>query len=79
MSVHWIVQAEIPLLEQSGDPAVLVHVDLLGGGHLGQAGHGTPRDKSRGGPAFQSNGRAEPAHFKVLPPAKRLYAALAAV
>ncbi len=27
-------------LEEAFDPAVLVHVDLLGGGDLGQAGHG---------------------------------------
>ena len=27
-------------LEQAGDGAVLVHVDLLGGGNLGQTGHG---------------------------------------
>ena len=27
-------------LEQSGDLPILVHVDLLGGGHFGQAGHG---------------------------------------
>ena len=36
--------------EQPGDFAVLVHVDLLSGRHLGQARHGTPRDKSRGDP-----------------------------
>ena len=28
------------LSEQAGDLAVLVHVDALGGGNLGQAGHG---------------------------------------
>jgi len=41
-------------LEQTGNHTVFVYVDALGGGHLGQAGHGSPRDLSRGGPDFIS-------------------------
>ena len=41
--------------EQSRDLAVLVHVDLLRRGHLGQPRHGSPRSGTlRGGPSFIS-------------------------
>ncbi len=36
------------------------------------SGWRTPPGLPGGDPAFDSNGRAEPVHFKVLPPAKRL-------
>lgn len=42
--------------EQAGDLAVLVHVDLLGGGNLGQARHGSPPNVPfGGGPDFLSS------------------------
>ena len=45
--------------EQTGDPAVFVHVDLLGGGHLGQTRHGHDlarqgNDEARTGADFQA-------------------------
>ena len=48
-------------------------------GTFDSPGMGTPRDRSRGDPAFDPAGQARPVQLKVLPPAKRLDAASAAV
>src|SRR5699024_4565698 len=53
--------------EQSGDLAGLVHVDALGGGHLGQSGHGHDltgqgyQEASAGGDLHVPNGNGEAA------------------